>query len=164
MLIELLQDTNVWVLLSFVLFVALVWKAGKKAVLSKLDARIESVRRDIETAESLRVEAQELLAQFQRKQREAAKEAESIVAHARLQAEEVRRTMEKDLDEAASRREQMLRDRLRRMEENAIADIRNYASELAVKATAEIIAANMDEKVNARLVDESIKNITARAG
>ena len=45
------------------------------------------------------------------------------------------------------------------MEQNAVQEIRAYAAELAVKATTEIIAKQMDKKTNENLIDQSIKNI-----
>lgn len=159
MLESLLHDTNFWVLISFTLFVALVFKAAKAAILSKLDGRIETIRSEITTAESLRVEAQELLAQYQRKQRDAQAEAENIIANARSHAAEIRKSAETDLNEMIDRKERQLADRLKRMEENAMTEIRAYASDLAVKATAEIIAERMSENDNARLIDQAIKSL-----
>ncbi|AGH97963.1 F0F1 ATP synthase subunit B family protein [Micavibrio aeruginosavorus] len=156
---QLLHDTNFWVLISFTLFVVLVFKSAKTAILGKLDGRIAQIRTDIETAENLRVEAQELLAQYQRKQRDAQNEAEAIIANARNHAAEIRKTAETDLHEMIDRKEKQLTDRLKRMEDSAKAEIRAYASELAVKATAEIIANRLDDAGNARLVDQAIKTL-----
>ena len=57
-----LNEATNWVLISFVIFAIGFWKLGLKQMLGKLDRRIEEIRKEIETAESLRVEAQELLA------------------------------------------------------------------------------------------------------
>ena len=62
------------------------------------------------------------------------------------------------------RREQQLEDRLRRAEETAVADIRAYAAELAVKATREIITDKMDDKTNARLVEDSVRRMAGQLG
>ena len=156
---ELFQDTSIWVLISFLVFAFVLWKTAKDKVVGMLDKRIEEIRKEIETAESLRVEAQELLAQYQRKQRDAIKEAEEIVATARTHAAEIQKQAEKELTEVAKRREQQLQERLKRMEQNAVQEIRAYAAELAVKATTEIIAKQMDKKTNENLIDQSIKNI-----
>ena len=159
---EFFQDTNNWVLISFVIFAFIFMKHGKGALLGKLDARIAEIRKEIETAESLRIEAQELLAQYQRKQRDAAKEAEAIVAHARDSAAQIRREAQAELKETMDRREAQLQDRLKRMEEKAINDIRAYAAELAVRATREIIVTEMDESTNAGMVDNSIKAVAGK--
>ena len=75
---ELLQDSHVWFAISFAVFVGLAWHLGKDAVLNALDARINEIRKDIETSEPLRIEAQEMLAQYQRKHRDAMQDAEKI--------------------------------------------------------------------------------------
>lgn len=153
------QEATNWVLISFVIFAIGFWKFGLKLLMGKLDGRIEEIRKEIETAESLRIEAQELLAQYQRKQRDAAKEAEAIVATAQKHAAEIQKVAEAELNELIVRKEAQLKDRLKRMEDVALQDIKSYAAELAVKATAEIIAKQMDEKTNARLVEQSIKTV-----
>ena len=159
---EFLQDANNWVFISFLIFAFIFIKKGKGLVLGKLDARIAEIRKEIETAESLRIEAQELLAQYQRKQRDAAREAETIVSHARDSAAQIRREAEASLKETIARREEQLQDRLKRMEEKAMNDIRAYAAELAIRATREIIVTEMDENANAGMVDASIKAVAGK--
>lgn len=157
-----LQEATNWVLISFVIFAIGFWKFGLKLLLGKLDSRIAEIRKEIETAESLRIEAQELLAQYQRKQRDAAREAETIIESAQKHAAEIQKQAESELNEMVARKESQLKDRLKRMEDVAIQDIKAYAAELSVKATAEIIAKQMDQATNDRLVDQSIKTIAAQ--
>jgi F-type H+-transporting ATPase subunit b len=163
-MMDFLQDAHAWVAISFVIFAVGGYVFGRKAVAAKLDGRIAAIRRDIDTAAALRAEAQALLSTFENKQREAAREVESMISHARQQADSIRRQAASDLEDAVRRREQQMADRLRRMEENTVADIRAYAADLAVKATAEIIADKMDEEVNAHLVEQSVKKIAGQLG
>lgn len=156
---DLLHDTNVWVAMSFIVFFLGAMKIGRAKVLAALDTRIEDIKKEIETAENLRVEAQEVLALYQRKQRDAAKEAKNIVEDAKAQAEEIKKQADKDLKDLVKRREEQLTERLERMEELAKREISNYAADLAVKATQEIINEQMTSKANQNLVDESIKSI-----
>ena len=158
---ELLNDATVWVLISFIVFSIGAFKFGRQGLMAKLDGRIEEIRREIASAENLRIEAQELLAQYQRKQRDAAREAEAIIATAKKSAQEIGKQAEADLAEAMQRREQQLAERLARMEQAAIAEIREHAAELAVKATREIIAGQMDQDTNGKLIDQSIKRLNA---
>ncbi len=159
---EFFQDAHSWVLISFLLFAAVAFRFGKDKFLAKLDSRIDSIRDDIKTAESLRIEAQELLAQYQRKQRDAVKEAEQIVAGARAAADMIRANAEKELQDMIARKEDQLAQRLKRMEDNAKAEIQAYAAELAVKATTEIITSRLDRAANDRLIDQSIRMLPAQ--
>lgn len=157
---EMLADTYFWVTLSFLTFMFICWKMGKAAFLNLLDTRIEAIRDEIQTAENLRVEAQSLLAQYQRKHTDAVKDAENIVTTAKKQAEEIKIKAEFELEETIKRREAQLRERLVRMEEAAKEEIRQHAAALAISATTEIITEKLDKKASERLVSDSIKNVS----
>jgi F-type H+-transporting ATPase subunit b len=159
---ELLHDTHVWFAFSFIVFLLLAWRFGKAAILASLDKRIETIRREIETAENLRVEAQELLAQYQRKQRDALKDAENIIKTAKKSADEHRKESEAELRAVMERREKQLEERLARMEQSAIHEIQKHAAELAMDATARIIAEKLDKKSHERLVDQAIEGMSGK--
>jgi F-type H+-transporting ATPase subunit b len=160
MLDLLAHDTSLWVAISFVLFAFIAYKMGSKSVVSSLDARINEIKTEIDTAERLRVEAQELLAQYLRKQRDAEQEAQDILKKAKNQAKQLTKTAETDLSELMARREAQLTERLRRLEESAIAEIQSHAADLAVAATTEMIVQTLDEKTNAKLNEETINSLS----
>ena len=72
---SLLAKPEFWVAVSFVAFFVVVWKPLKGALLGGLDARAERIRKELDEAQRLREEAQTLLAELQRKQRDAMQEA-----------------------------------------------------------------------------------------
>lgn len=154
------SDTGLWVLISFVLFAAIAFKLGRKSVTGKLDGKIQEIKDEIENAERLRVEAQELLAQYQRKQRDAEKEADGIVKTAKTQAKSIKKSMKADLDALMERREAQLSDRMKRLEENAIAKIKDEAADVAMAATTEMIMQALDDKTQKALADQSIQTIS----
>ena len=160
-MLELLaHDTGIWVAISFIIFAVIAFKLGRNSVLGALDSKIAAVKTEIETAERLRVEAQELLAQYQRKQRDAEKEAQTILSKAQEQAKLLQKNAETDLAELMERRETQLAERLRRLEENAVAEIQNHAADLAVAATTEMIIQTLDEKTNTKLNEDTIKSLS----
>ncbi len=156
---ELLYDTNFWYVLSFIIFAGVILKFGMPALNKLLDGRIEQIKSDLAEAENLRVEAQEMLAQYQRKHRDAVQESEQILAKAKENAEKFKASAEAELEEIIKRREVQLEERLNRMEQNAINEIQAYAADLAMSAAKQIIIDNLDKKTNSALVDSSIKNI-----
>lgn len=156
---DIFLSTYTWYIISFTAFAAIVYKYGKPAILNYLDQRIAEIREEIETAENLRVEAQEMLAQYQRKHKDAVKDAEQILVQAKAQAKDIQKKAEADLDETIARREKQLDDRLERMKQNAKDEILEYASSLAIAATREIITEKLDKKSNEKLVDDAIKSV-----
>lgn len=156
---EYLHDSNIWLVFSFLIFCFILLKYGKKALEGMLDNRIETIKKEIQTAESLRVEAQEMLAQYQRKHRDAVKEADAMIAEAEKHAIEIRKNAEEELKQTIARREKQLKDRLSTLEAQAIAEIQKHAAELSINATREIIADNMDQKTHSKLVDDCLSSI-----
>ena len=108
----LLNDTNFWVLISFVIFMGVAWKYGRKSALAGLDGKIDTIKTELATAEKLRVEAQELLAEYQRKHKDALREADDIIAKAKSHAESMRAKAESDLEVTMKRREDQLQQTL----------------------------------------------------
>ncbi len=60
------------------------------------------------------------------------------------------------------RREEQLTERLRRMEENAVAEIQSYAADLAMNAAAQIITDTLDKKTSESLVKKSITDVSQK--
>ncbi|MBT5499102.1 MAG: F0F1 ATP synthase subunit B, partial [Alphaproteobacteria bacterium] len=83
----LIHDPTFWVAIAFVLFVIAVFKPIRGAMLGGLDTKIAEIRQEVEEAEKLCEEAQSLLANYQRQQRQALQDAENIVIRAREEAE-----------------------------------------------------------------------------
>jgi hypothetical protein len=78
-----LATPEFWVAAAFVGFVALViYMKAPGMVARALDERADAIRSELEGAQRLREEAQAMLADYQRRQRDAEKEAADIVAMA----------------------------------------------------------------------------------
>jgi F-type H+-transporting ATPase subunit b len=157
----LIGSTTFWYFLSFVCFVVLAFQLGRKAVLAQLDARIEEIKKKIDTAESLRVEAQEMLAQYQRKQRDAFQESEQIIENAKANAERIRSKSAKEIEKAMAKREQALYTRIEQMQENAMIEIHKKAADLAVNTARIILREKLEENPDKALIEESIEKISS---
>ncbi len=145
-----------WVGLAFVVFVAAVFKPVSRMMGAALDGRAEKIKQELEEAVRLREDAQTLLASYERRQNEALKEAEDILTHAKEEAERQARQAGEALEELIRRREAQAMDRIARAEEEAAADVRNAAVELAIAATRKLISSELDEDHQQALIDEAI--------
>ncbi|MDH5723612.1 MAG: hypothetical protein OEY94_09870 [Alphaproteobacteria bacterium] len=153
------SGTTTWYIFSFLIFAYIVWKYAVPALNALLDSKIEEIKKELEVSESLRVEAQEMLAQYQRKHRDAVQEAETIVKQAKASAEKIKEKAKLELEETMARREAQLAERLKRMEDNALAQIQIHAANLAVGAANQLISDKLDKKINTQLIDQSIDSI-----
>jgi len=159
---HLLADPEFWVLVAAVIFVAAVWKPARKALLGSLDERAARIRAELDEARKLREEAEQLLAQYQQRQREAAAEAEAIVARAREEAERIAAQSSRDLDDALVRRQRLAEERIAQAEAKALDEIRAVAVDVAIGAAREVIVAQIDEERGAALLDAAIAALPQR--
>ena len=153
---HLLADAEFWVLLAVLIFAAGVWKPARRAVVGMLDQRSMRIEGELDEARRLREEAEQLLAEFQSRQRRAAAEAEAIIAHAREEAERIAANSARDLDQAMARRQRLAEERISQAEAKAVAEIRAVAVDVAIDAAREVIAAELDERRGEALLDSAI--------
>jgi F-type H+-transporting ATPase subunit b len=154
-----LNDPTFWVAVAFVVFAGLMlWKA-RQPVLKGLDARAERIRAELDEAQRLREEAQKALAEYKRKQRDAAKEAEDLLANARHEAELLRRQAAADLEQTLARREKAALDKIAQAETQAVLDVRAKAVDIAIAATAKLLSDNVDPTRDQSMVDQAIKDL-----
>jgi len=153
---HLFGDPEFWVLLAVVIFLIVVWKPTRRAVVGALDSRAERIRQELEAARNLRDEAQQALAAYQRQQQQGAAEAQAIIAHAKAEAERIAAQSLRDLEETLRRRQQLAQERIAQEEAKALAEIRAIAVDVAISASRQVIAASLDERRGAALIDDAI--------
>lgn len=159
---ELFTDSHFWVAVAFVLFIVLTARPIGKAIGKALDARAARIRGQLEEAEKLRSEAEALLATNRRRQQEAVREAQEIVAHATAEAERIRRETLEHLEASLARREKMALDKIAQAEAEALAEVRREAVDVAIAAASRLLADAVDERRNEALVDSAIAEIDKR--
>jgi F-type H+-transporting ATPase subunit b len=155
-------DPTFWVGLAFLLVIALTFGKVKRAMNSSLDARAAKIRTQIEEARKLREDAQALLAEYQRKQREAMAEAEKIISAAKAEAARMKVQAEADLDAALVRRREQALERIAQSEAAAIAQVRNTAVDAALAAAEALITKNMDNAKRDALTDKAIGELAGK--
>ena len=83
-----LATPEFWVAVSFFLFLGVIFYFSvHKKLASALDTRAERIKAELEDATRLRQEAEAVLADYKRKQKDAVKETKAIVAQAAKEAE-----------------------------------------------------------------------------
>lgn len=156
------QEPEVWLLVAFAIFVGLMARPLWTRITGGLDDRATRIRAQLDEARQLREEAQAALANYQRKQRDAVKEAEEILDHAKIEAKRLREWAERDLGAALKRREQAAMEKIAQAETQALQEVRDQAIEVALAATAQLISENLGKERSDRLIDESIRELTGK--
>jgi F-type H+-transporting ATPase subunit b len=155
-MMALIHDPEFWVAVAFVVVVAVGGYKLAPAIAKSLDERAARIKAELEEAQRLRDDAQQTLAEYQRKQRDALKEAEDIIAHAKAEAERIGKQAALDLEAALERRTRQAEEKITQEEAKALAQVRGAAVDVAIAAARQIIARQLDAKSGGALIDEAI--------
>ena len=151
------QTPEFWVAVSFVIFCGiLIYVGAHRKILDALDQRSTRIKAELDDARRLREEAAQLLAEYQRKQRDAEQEASAIIAGAKSEAERFAAEARTKMEEFVARRTQMAATKITQAEAQAIADVRSAAAEAAVAAAEKILTQTVKGKVADDLLVQGI--------
>ena len=157
------SDAGFWVLVSFLLFFALLFYLGvPKMITGSLDDRADKIRNELDDARRLREEAQQLLADYQRKAREADEEAKTIIEQAKWEAEALAAETRKATAESLERRTKLAEEKIARAETQAIADVRRTAVEAAIQAAENILKDKASGARGDQLIDEALRDLKGK--
>jgi F-type H+-transporting ATPase subunit b len=152
-----------WVAIAFVVFLlVLLYYRVPSLIAKSLDDRAEVIRKELDEARRLREEAQNLLADYQKKHRNAGQEAQSILELARREAEVIAQETRASLKDLLERRTQQAEDKIARAEAQAVDDVRAAAIEVAVAAAEKILREKASGAGGISLVDQSIRELKGR--
>ena len=137
-------------------FLLIVWRVGGfKAMTSGLDKRAEAIASQLNEAKDLREAATKMLADAERQQKQADKDAQEIVAQAKKDAELLMKDAREGLAQRLERREAVAEARIAQAESEATAEVRRAAADAATKAAQSILA----EKSGADQFEAAAKEI-----
>lgn len=154
------EDPETWVAVGFFILVGVALYLKVPAMVTRaLDERAERIRAELDEARRLREEAQALLAEYQRKQNDAAKEAEKIIALARDDANAFARESRLRLAESLERRRRLAEAKIARAEADAIDDVRRHAADIAIAAASRLLGQELSPAKAKGLIDDGIKSV-----
>ena len=159
-MLESLKETENWVALAFICFIALlIYLGAHRKVFEAIDSRQARIKAELDEARRLREEAQALLTEFERKGREAETEAESIIAGAKMEAERLTTEAKARMEDFVARRTKMAEDKIVQAEAQAMADVRAAAADAAVAAAEKILSTAAKGKVAEALLAKGIEDV-----
>ena len=157
------MDATFWATVGLFIFLAIVAYLGVPGMVGKsLDSRAEKIRNEFEEARRLREEAQQLLAEYQRKRKEAEQEAGEIVAAAKREADMLVNEAKARTEEYVTRRTAMTEQKIAQAERDAVNEVRSNAVDIAVAAASKLLADRVDAKADAALFKSSLEDVKSR--
>ena len=148
-----------WTLVIFLILFAILGKLVFPKITAAVEAREKALEEAIEGAKRDREEAARILAEQQKGIEAARVEAQKIIVEGRQTGDKLRAQM---IEETQQQQQAMLERARREIEmekENAIAELRREAIELAIAGASKVIEKNLDDQSNRKIVETFLASI-----
>lgn len=149
----------IWTIAAFLITLFILSKLAFPKIGEALDRRQRMIEGEIDDAEKLRAEAEQILADYRKRLQEARVQADEIVERARKAGE---LHEHESLEAAKEKREQLLEQTRRDVEaetRRAIEEIRSEVAELTVLATEKVTRKALSADDQKRLVEEALSEL-----
>ena len=153
-------DATFWVAISFFIFIAgLIYLKIPQKVNNSLIDQISKIKNELEEAKKLKIEAKNLLSDYENKIDKSKKETQNIINLAKKNGE-------KNILEKTEKFHQLIEDRKKNIEqkitlmkENALKEIRNVSIKISLESVEHLIKNSIDKNKVEKFYSRSLEQI-----
>ena len=153
---EFQTDLAIYTGVVFLILLAVLWKFAWGPIVVGLEKREQRIAENIAAAERAHEEAKLLLAEYDRKLAGAAEQVRTMLEEARKDAEQAKLEIIAEAKEAAKLEFERSRRELQRATDQALKELSERATNLAVDLAGKIVRAQLSQNDHARLVQEAM--------
>ena len=162
-------DATFWVAVSFFIFVGgLIYLKVPKKINDSLKNQINEMKKELGEAEKLKIEAKNLLSNYENKIDKSKKETQEIINLAKKDSEKNILEKTQKFHLIIENKKKTVEQKIIQMKENAIKDIKNVSVKISMEAVEHLIKNSIDkdklEKIYVKSLDQaktSLKHIKA---
>ena len=156
---SILDDATLWVGISFILFVVMVIRPLTSMFSKNIDIRISTLKKEIDEAKKLKIEAENLLNEYKEKEKRNTQYIEELKKQTKKEAKDIEERIKKEIELAITRKEANYELIVKQMESNLKEKLQNEIMTKTLKFTQSRIEKNISEKHNNDFIDESLKKL-----
>ena len=154
-----LDDPQLWVAISFLLFFIFFGSFIWKKFSNFLDNKVKDINEEILTANNLHQEAKNLLAEEKKKLQGIDNEINIIIEEGKLKAQNLYNESKEKINREIMKLEKSAKDKIKYLEKEAVIEIQNKISEHSIKLTEKFLEENLSEEDHAEMINNSIKEL-----
>ena len=151
-------DATFWVTIAFFIFFGgIIYLKVPQKINTSLINQINEIKRELGEAEKLKIEAKNLLSNYESKIDKSKKETQEIINRAKEESEKNILSKTKKFHELIELRKKNAGQKILQMKENALRDIKNTSVKIAIEAVEKLIKNSLDNKKLENLYNKSLQ-------
>ena len=153
-------EPEFWVAVGFIILMGIFAYLGvHRTVLTALDHRSDRIKAELDDARRLKQEAASLLEEYRARRASAEREAQDIVAAAKVDAERIAAEAKTKMEDFVARRTKAAEGKIALAEAQALADVRAAAADAAVTAASTILSQTVKGQLAEDLLAKGITEV-----
>ena len=153
-------DATFWVAISFFIFLGvLIYLKVPHRINSSLNDQINEMKKELDEAEKLKVEAKNLLSDYENKIDKSIKETKQIIDLAKKNSEKTILEKTKKFHQIMEVRKKNAEQKINQMKENALKDIKNISIKISIKAVEHLIKNSIDKNKIEKIYTDSLNQV-----
>ena len=151
-------DATFWIAVAFFIFIAaLIYLKVPQKINDLLTSQINRIKKELDEAEKLKVEAKNLLSDYENKLDKSKKEAQEIINTAEKDSEKNILYKTKKFHELIEERKKNTEHKIVQMKENALRDIKNISIKISIETVEHLIKNSIDKKKIEKIYTKSLE-------
>ena len=151
-------DATFWVAVSFFIFFGcLIYLKVPQKINNSLTDQINKVRKELDEAEKLKVEAKNLLSNYENKIDKSKKEVLEIINLAKRESEKTILEKTEKFHQTMENKKKNAEQKIAQMRENALKDIKNISVKISMEAVEHLIKNSIDKNKLEKLYTNSLE-------
>jgi F-type H+-transporting ATPase subunit b len=151
-------DATFWVAVSFFIFFGcLIYLKVPQKINNSLTDQINKVRKELDEAEKLKVEAKNLLSNYENKIDKSKKEVLEIINLAKRESEKTILEKTEKFHQTMENKKKNAEQKIVQMRENALRDIKNISVKISMDAVEHLIKNSIDKNKLEQLYTKSLE-------
>ena len=152
-------DATFWVSISFLIFIGvLIYFKIPQKVVNALNESIDTIKSEVDNAESLKEESKNILSEYEKKISNAKNEVKEMIEAAMEEADKTVLKTNEDLHAQMENRKKNTEDRIKQMKNQALKDIKNASVKISIQAVEVLLKNSLDKNKLNKIFDASIED------
>jgi F-type H+-transporting ATPase subunit b len=152
-------DATFWVAVSFVIFLGtLIYFKIPQKIISALNDSINSIKNEIDNAETLKEESKNILSEYEKKISSAKNEVKQMIATATEEADKAVLKTNEEFHIQMENRKKNTEERIKQMKNQAIKDIKNDSVKVSIQAVEVLLKNSLDKNKLNKIFASSIED------
>ncbi|MFL2736125.1 MAG: hypothetical protein ACJ0E8_04015 [Gammaproteobacteria bacterium] len=151
------EDPKFWLLVSFIIFVVLIYKPFKSMLIGGLDSKIQEIKKDINNSLQSFTDAEMRLKEAQERTADLDNKINELLSSAKIQSDSLSKSIVEKTKQSILSKEKNSLERIKQIENSAIQIIKNQASNKLNMLISNYLK-NLSDKDKSSILSKSISD------